>query len=242
MSKRRAAAEVEPLPPGPPAATLAPRWKAVLSVLLALHVLAVFIAPFHFASSVGGEASPFTARIYSCLRPYIGAMFLDQGYAFFAPDPGATHSVRYRVEFDDGRPPVEGVFPDLSVHRPRLLYHRHFMLAEELFNRYAIPEPLPEPVAPSLTASSEQRARYRLDSDAYREQFRRWEIRRRAYEAMRESVEQHLLAAHGGSRVTITRLERRPPSREEVRELGLRLDDPSLIRELSETSFPGGEP
>ena len=35
-------------------------------------------------------------------RPYLEAAYLDHGYAFFAPDPGPSHLVRYELEFDDG--------------------------------------------------------------------------------------------------------------------------------------------
>jgi hypothetical protein len=241
MSKRKAAADANSLSPSAvEAAPLGPGWKAVLSVLLALHVLAVFIAPFAFTTDLAG-GSPFASRIHTALRPYIGAMYLQHGYYFFAPNPGPTHRVRYRVEFDDGREPVEGIFPDLAEHRPRLLYHRHFMLAEELNNRFTLPQPPPEPVPPPLTATDEDRARYRAFHEEHTRFLALWRQQRDVYEAMRESIEQHLMDRHGGARVTLTRLERRLVDQPEVRELGKRIDDTSFVRELSETSWPGDE-
>src|SRR5688572_2536370 len=39
--------------------------------------------------------------------------------------------MRYELTLADGRW-VTGVFPNLEVHQPRLLYHRHFMLSEKV--------------------------------------------------------------------------------------------------------------
>src|ERR1044072_2681228 len=131
----------------------APLWtKVLISAVLLLHLAAVFTAPFAFASNAGeGSRSPLASALASGLRPYITALFLEHGYFFFAPLVGPNHLVDYRVEFDDGRPPVEGRFPDLAKERPRLLYHRHFMLAEALNNSSAPPEPPTEPSPPPLT-------------------------------------------------------------------------------------------
>src|SRR5438132_13994609 len=82
--------------------------KAAISLLLALHLSAVFIAPFAAACNVRGSSSPLADVAYRALRPYIAALFLDHGYFFFAPNPGPNHLVEYKVEFADGRPPIEG--------------------------------------------------------------------------------------------------------------------------------------
>jgi hypothetical protein len=236
MSKRKAPEEPEP-PRWATAqdATIPPWLKATLSVVLALHVAAVFIAPFAFACRIGGTSSPFADALHSAFRPYTGAMFLDHGYFFFAPDPGPTHAVEYKVEFDDGRPPIEGEFPSLDDQWPRLLYHRHFMMAEELYNRFAPPEPPPEPSPPPLGAPPDDRARYQQQRTAYQEFLVRWKHDRRAYEAMRESIEEHLRAVHGGDQVTLTRIERRPLRPDEVRVLEWSIDEPQTRRTLPET-------
>src|SRR5688572_28239472 len=99
--------------PREPAAP-APRWsrtaKAVASVLVSLHLAAVFIAPMSFAVRPG---SPAIDPLRAAFRPYIQAMFLDHGYAFFAPDPGPSHLVEYRLIYDNGRAPEKGRFPDI---------------------------------------------------------------------------------------------------------------------------------
>ena len=236
MSKREVVAPIAVERTGRPAT-----WaKAVISVLVLLHLTAVFIAPFAFASNVGGQArSPFANALAQAMRPYVVAMFLDHGYFFFAPNPGPTHLVDYKVEFDDGRQPIEGRFPNLATERPRLLYHRHFMLAEALNNAYAPPERLPEPSPPPLTATPEQRAQYELDRQAYAEMEANWQRARETYEAMRKSIEAHLLVKHDGDRVTVTRVEHRPPMPDEFAVLRKPLSAPDSYVNLPETTPRG---
>lgn len=237
MTKRPAAAEADSLPPQAPMEGSLPPWlKRLLSVLLALHVLAVFVPPLHFASRVGpGDLSPVADFLAAGLEPYYQAMYLDHGYFFFAPNPGPTHLVRYKVEFDDGREPVEGLFPELKTERPRLLYHRHFMMSEALNNIFVPPDPPPEPSPPPLTASDEDKERFPQVQKAYQRDLAAWRHARRQYESMRNAFEQHLLATHGGSRVTLTRVEHRPAAPWEVADQKKKLNDPSSYQDLPET-------
>lgn len=100
--------------------------RAIVSILLAFHVLAVFVAPWSVEPS--SLLSSYFWRFY---QPYLQAGFLNHGYRFFAPEPGPSHLVRYELDWNDGTQ-VEGIFPNLQQHRPRLLYHRHFMMSEFL--------------------------------------------------------------------------------------------------------------
>lgn len=109
--------ELEPQPP-------AGRWYVVASVLIALHLLAVWTAPFSV-----GPSSPLAGSMQQVMRPYLDAMFLNHGYKFFAPDPGPGQLIRYELEMPDGST-VNGRFPDLKQQWPRLLYHRHLMLSD----------------------------------------------------------------------------------------------------------------
>jgi hypothetical protein len=227
-----------------PAAAEAPSpwpvaWKLLVSGLLLVHCAAVFVPPFAFASTVGGSSSPFADALMACLRPYVSLLYLDHGYFFFAPNPGPSHLVQYRLDFDDGRPPVTGRFPDLARQRPRLMYHRHFMLAEALHTRFVPPQPPPEPSPPPLTASAIERGRYALAQASYRAALEDWRYRRRQYEAMRDSIAAHLRAVFGAQRVTLTRIEHRLALPDEVEHLGLRLDAPDLYTELSENPPQG---
>ena len=95
------------------------------SVWLAFHVFSVFIAPASMP-----PASPLLMDGYRMASPYADAMFLNHGYHYFAPDPGASTLISYTVP-REGDTPVMGRFPTIEI-RPRLLYHRYFMLAENI--------------------------------------------------------------------------------------------------------------
>jgi len=110
--------------PTPPAAVPRPAVRAVVSVLVAVHVFAVFLGPWAMAPS-----SELAGTFRSALAPYLDILSLGNGYKFFAPEPGPSHLVRYEVTLPDGSLRT-GVFPNREEHKPRLLYHRHFMLSE----------------------------------------------------------------------------------------------------------------
>jgi len=241
MSKRHAAAELESQPhSSPQEAPLAPWAKTLISLFLAVHLTAVFIAPFRFACNTGGSSSPLADAVFRTLNPYIATLFLDQGYFFFAPEPGPSHLVDYKLEFADGRPPIEGRFPDLATERPRLLYHRHFMLSEALHANYAPAEAPPEPSPPALTASAAERARYQLQRAEHQRTLIAWQRQRKRYEAMRASIEQHLLHQFGADQVTLARIEHRPPLPDEFDSLGQRLNAAESYVKLAETTGGAG--
>ena len=150
------------------------RWRFVLSLLFVWHMAAVFIAPFTFATAGPGGASPLASIGMRYLGWYIDAGYLNHGYFFFAPNPGPSHLVRARIEFADGRAPIVETFPDLKTQWPRLHYHRHFMLSEQLNAQFAPPEP-PDP---------------RNDVA----QLDRWRRARAMYELKWQSYENHLRA------------------------------------------------
>ena len=110
---------------------LSRRARGVVSLLLILHLVAIASAPLAM------EPSSLPAqKVFAFFRPYLDAAFLNHGYHFFAPEPGPSHLIRYELTFSDGR--VEGgVFPDPAEQKPRLNYHRHFMLSE-FANRLAV--------------------------------------------------------------------------------------------------------
>jgi hypothetical protein len=117
------------VPPSAPELRTKPRWSLALriavSLVIAFHVFAVFVGPW----AMPQQASPLAADFGSVLRPYVDALYLNNGYRFFAPEPGPSHLIRYELKLADGRE-VKGQFPDHKVNRPRLLYHRYFMLSE----------------------------------------------------------------------------------------------------------------
>jgi len=163
-----------------------------VTLLLLLHLTALFAGPFQLAATREDGTSPFANMIYQAVLPYMRVANLDQGYQFFAPNPGPTHLVRYRVEFDDGREPTVGWFPNLDEHWPRLYYHRHMMLSEYL---NGLAPPPSADVSPREWAARLPRTR---DLDALAEE-----------DFMSEdwcaaSYADHLLGRFGGARVTLT--------------------------------------
>jgi hypothetical protein len=202
---------------GPLAAGQGWRYR-LLSLLILFHVAAVVLAPFAFATSSPEGTSPLVAFVSPLFRGYSEFAFLNHGYAFFAPDPGPSVLMRGRMEFTDGRPPVERVFPDLGQDFPRLFYHRHFMLSEQL-NMLFVPEEPPDEIRndPGLLLT--------------------WRGQRAAYERRRSSFVRHLRQRYGAERVTLTRVEHRLASPAEVLG-GLDPHDPALWRDLSETPPP----
>jgi hypothetical protein len=93
-----------------------------------LLYLALVIAP-----PLAGPApsSALATWLIQPLRPLVGALYLGHGYRFFAPDPGPGHAIRWAMRMPDGTSRT-GVLPDPAVDRPRLLYHRRFMIAEKI--------------------------------------------------------------------------------------------------------------
>lgn len=183
---------------------LSPSVRALLSLVIVLHVAAVFVSPFTFNSSPApGQAaeSPVGAMLMNWFEPYIDAMFLRHGYAFFAPDPGPSHLFRATLEYDDGRETETLTFPDLKRHRPRLLYHRHFMLSERLVVGY-VPALAPR----DLIDDPVRLAAWRSSRDAYVDY----------YASLRSSYVEHLKRRYGAKRVTLARLEHQILSPEEV--------------------------
>lgn len=195
---------------------LSARVRALLSLVISLHILAVFVTPFTFNSSPApgrAAASPVGVTLINWFEPYIDALFLRHGYAFFAPNPGPAHLFRARLEFDDGREPLTLTFPDRHVQRPRLLYHRHFMLAERLIDGYV------EARAPrDVVDDPVQLAAWRASRDAYVDY----------YDQLRQSYIAHLKHQHGANRVTLTRLEHQILLPEEIVEQRRDMKDEQL--------------
>jgi hypothetical protein len=98
---------------------------AALNLWLVFHVFAVFIAPAGMP-----PASPLLVDVSRVALPYNQSLFLNHGYHYFAPDPGSSTIVTYQIE-RLGDVPIKGRFPEPTIF-PRLLYHRYFMLAENI--------------------------------------------------------------------------------------------------------------
>jgi hypothetical protein len=102
------------------------RWpRRLISAWLVFHLIAVISAP-----AATAPASDLARGVCRFFMPYVGALYLDHGYHFFAPEPAESTLLAYEAEREDGSV-VRGRIPDRST-RPRLLYHRYFMLTEHM--------------------------------------------------------------------------------------------------------------
>ena len=63
---------------------------------------------------------------------YLDALYLNQGHSFFAPEVGPGHVIHYELFDQSNQRVAEGTLPDKKEQWPRLLYHRHMMLADQL--------------------------------------------------------------------------------------------------------------
>jgi hypothetical protein len=99
------------------------RWA--INLWLVFHVSAIIIAP----ASVS-PASPLVQTVWLLFQPYLQILYLNNGYHFFAPEPSESTLLAYKAERDDGTV-IEDRIPNRQII-PRLLYHRHFMLTEQM--------------------------------------------------------------------------------------------------------------
>ncbi len=99
--------------------------KIPVTFWLIFHVAAMVIYPASIGAPPRELLSRITARYF---QRYMEALFMVGGHRFFAPEPGPSTLVQYRLEHADGTV-TEKIFPHRDI-RPRLLYHRYFMLSE----------------------------------------------------------------------------------------------------------------
>ena len=229
------------------------RWRFLISVLVIGHLLAVFAPPLAFQTRGPRGISPSVVALLWPVERYAQLIYLDRGYAFFAPDPGPSHLLRARWDatqaetpeptddsaeasatFDhDGAGQNERLFPNLDDQWPRLLYHRHFMLAEFLNDAYQ----------PALPAEASVMVGPDLPIDALRQ------LRdgRRRYDAIAGSMANHLKEEFQCDRVTLERLEHSLPDFVGFLEEEIHLDDPRSFVPLTdepvsmEALLPGGD-
>jgi len=157
------------------------RWAA--SLVLVAYLAAVVLAPL----AGPPPASELAQAAIQPFRPLIGSLYLGHGYRFFAPDPGPGHSIRWKIERADGTS-LSGSIPDRDADRPRLLYHRRFMISEKI-----------AALVPPTDAPEEAR----------REAKRDWQ-------PLVKGVAGQLLERYGGDRVELEMVEHYLPTPEDV--------------------------
>lgn len=208
-----------------------PQWKRrLVSAWLALHLLAVVIAPL----AGPPPASDLSRAVAGSLEWYIRPMFLGHGYRFFAPNPGPSHLVEYELIIPNEADPVTGRFPDVDDYWPRLLYHRMFMMSESVNNATLL---MPQEEFDARIADGEAEVR-RLRSEGYRRQADRiqaqLDLQRQEYarstetrDLLLEAIANRLALEHGATQVRLYSVEHLIPTPLDV-ELGMELNDENL--------------
>lgn len=186
------------------------RAKALASLAVLVQILAVTGEPMRFFSyGVSRGSSPAADPVRVALAPYIEFAYLNHGYFFFAPEPGPSHLMLCSLRHADGS--VSQIrYPDKTAQRPRLLYHRHFMLAEFLNQLH---EPPVDPVLASQLPGREAAT---------------WSENRQRFEMVRNSMQSHLAARFGAESATIDRLRHILPGSDAVLKERMPLNDPRL--------------
>jgi len=98
-----------------------------VNVWLIMHLTAIITAP-----ATVGPSSQTSRNIWEAVSPYLQTLYLNHGFHYFAPQPGSSNLVSWTVTRKDGST-QSGRFPNFDI-KPRLCYHRHFMLSEFLGN------------------------------------------------------------------------------------------------------------
>jgi hypothetical protein len=114
------------------------RPATLICVLVSLWIVWHFSGIFLAALSIG-TTSNLVMRISqgepgrpSMMQRYLDALYLNQGHSFFAPEVGPGHVIHFEL-FDGSNQRIgEGTLPDKKEQWPRLLYHRHMMLADQV--------------------------------------------------------------------------------------------------------------
>ena len=99
--------------------------RRAVSVWLVFHLAAIVNAP----ASID-PASGLVRSAWSLFQPYLEVLYLDHGYHFFAPEPVESTLLAFEAQRPDGQV-IRGRIPSRAT-RPRLLYHRYFMLTEHM--------------------------------------------------------------------------------------------------------------
>ncbi|NOY29101.1 MAG: hypothetical protein GXP28_02665 [Planctomycetes bacterium] len=142
----------KPAPRAAPGLPWHPAWRWLVSLLLVLHLAAISVAPWNLSTDPAlppGYVAPTGSQplpprdstvwqqpvvprgLHRFFNDYLNLAYLNHGYQFFAPDPAGSNLIRYQVWDSGGAEISAGEFPNLDQQWPRLLYHRHMMLAAQ---------------------------------------------------------------------------------------------------------------
>ena len=215
--------------PTPNAENSCPAWlQAILLVLFFVHSLGVLSEPLRFFSRSDIRTGPELAWLGETMKPYSQWLYINHGYFFFAPNPGPSHLIQYSLDAQTAQSAEPNqtkihLLPDREKHRPRLLYHRYFMLSEFYTNRFA-----PQQVSEELKKDLEFMSTWAFDKGLY--------------DQIQTSIKVSLKHSVGTEIGTLSRIERELPSSQRVLKDGWALNDPRLTIVLPETMIEATMP
>ncbi len=190
------------------------------SIFVLWHLAAVVLPPLSVGASGG---SKLWQTVSIPFWPYVDIFDLNHGYRFFGPDPGPGHLIRYQLEMPDGSR-RDGVFPNLAEERPRLLYHRYFMLSEHLEGLYGAMM-MTDEMLKGAESELPPSAPVRLELEQHYPQDKA------AFDAVVRSYADELLHKAGAKSVHMQLIEHAIPPPDVFLKIH-RLDDPSSYRTL----------
>ena len=231
LSKLTEKPKIEPQPDlsTPNAENCCPVWlQLVLLGLFVVHSLGVLSEPLRFFSRSDIRTGPELAWLGETMKPYSQWLYINHGYFFFAPNPGPSHLIQYSLDAPTAQPTEPNqaknhLLPDREKHRPRLLYHRYFMLSEFYTNRFA-PQQVSEEMKKDLEFMST------------------WAFDKELYDQLQTSIKASLKHSVGTEIGTLNRIERELPSSQQVLKDGWALNDPRLTNVLPETMIEATTP
>ena len=206
--------------------------RSAASTLIIAYLFALLIGPL----SNPLNSQHLTAPIAATLAPLHRGLFMGHGYRFFAPNPGDSHLVQYKITKNDGTQ-FEGAFPDRDNAGPRLLYHRWFMLSETIFAEHA-QTPSPNEFEKLNRKKIERvkllkrNAKLKLADELEKQRSQeKAEYKRtiRRIKALVRTTGEFLLRQHDGDEIEISVVTRTIPFPVEVRQ-GADLDDEVFLR------------
>ena len=208
-------------------------WKrGVASVIIAAYLALLIVGPL--SNPVASEH--LITPIAKMVAPIHRGLFMGHGYRFFAPNPGDSHLVNYKITKSDGTQ-IEGMFPDRDAVWPRLLYHRWFMLSETIFAEHA-QTPSPDEFnkildekrsrARLLTSGGKLKLAEKLNKEIAQEKAV-YDKTIKRIKALVRATGEFLLTRHEGDEIELSVATRTIPFPAEVRQ-GSNLDDDVFLR------------
>jgi hypothetical protein len=108
----------------PPPLRRLPVWvKLLVSLVILFHISAIL------AHVLSGGRPLIMLMAASKYRPYLKTMWLDNAYRFYAPDPGPTEVIWYKMVYEDGSTQWTQVPPRREDVYLRMPYQRHMSIA-----------------------------------------------------------------------------------------------------------------